>query len=103
MSAQLYPLFISLQGRGCVVVGGNEIAAVKIRELLDAEAKIRVIAPVVTEQIAGWIQAGRVQWEARSYDDGDLRDAFLVVSVGNAETNARSLRKPSRAKSFAMP
>jgi hypothetical protein len=34
MSAQLYPLFLTLKGRNCVVVGGNEMAEGKIRELL---------------------------------------------------------------------
>ena len=30
----LYPLFVNLQGRVCVVVGGSEMAEGKIRELL---------------------------------------------------------------------
>ncbi len=88
MSAPLYPLFMSLQGRSCIVVGGNEIAEGKIKELLDADAKVRVIAPTVSDQIAAWWQAGRLQWEARVYNRGDLRNAFLVVSVADAQTNA---------------
>ena len=34
----LYPLFLNLQGRVCVVVGGNEMAEWNKRELLDADA-----------------------------------------------------------------
>jgi precorrin-2 dehydrogenase/sirohydrochlorin ferrochelatase len=85
----LYPLFLNLQGRVCVVVGGNEMAERKIRELLDADAKVRVIAPAVTEQVAAWSQAGRLQWEARACENGDVRDAFLVLSVADAKTNAK--------------
>ncbi|HYM76844.1 MAG TPA: bifunctional precorrin-2 dehydrogenase/sirohydrochlorin ferrochelatase [Candidatus Dormibacteraeota bacterium] len=85
----LYPLFLNLQGRVCVVVGGSEMAEGKIRELLDADAKVRVIAPAVTEQVAAWSQAGRLQWVTRVYERGDMRDAFLVVSVADTETNAR--------------
>ncbi len=96
----LYPLFVSLSGRICVVVGGNEMAETKIRELLDTDAKIRVIAPAATDQIAAWSQAGRLQWERRAYVNGDLRDAFLVVSVADAETNARVFEEAETHRTF---
>lgn len=89
MSAPLYPLFLNLQGRTCVVIGGNEMAEGKVRDLIHAEAKIRLIAPNVTPQIVEWSQAGRLHWQDRPYQQGDLADAFLVVSIADSETNAR--------------
>ena len=89
MSTPLYPLFLNLKGRSCLIVGGNELAEAKIQNIMDAGAKIQVIAPVVTPQIAAWAQAGTLDWEARPYRDGDLRDAFLVIAVGSPENNAR--------------
>jgi precorrin-2 dehydrogenase / sirohydrochlorin ferrochelatase len=89
MSASLYPLFLNLQGRACVVIGGSEMAEGKVRDLLDAEAKIRLIAPVVTPQIAEWCKAGKLQWQSRPYQRGDLADAFFVVAVADAQTNAQ--------------
>lgn len=100
MSAQLYPLFLTLKGRNCVVVGGNEMAEGKMRELLHTDASIRVIAPVVTERIAAWSQEGKLQWDARSYEDGDLQDSFLVVSVADANTNARVFEEAEKHKIF---
>jgi siroheme synthase (precorrin-2 oxidase/ferrochelatase) len=73
------------------------MAGAKVRELLEADAKVRVIAPVVTDQIAAWSLAGRLLWELRSYETGDVRDAFLVVSIADAETNARVFEEPKRA------
>ena len=98
--SNLYPLFLSLRGRICVVVGGNEMAEAKIRELLDAEAKIRVIAPAATDQIAAWSQAGRLEWVGRAYADGDLREAFLAVSVADAKTNARVFEEAETHRTF---
>lgn len=89
MSTPLYPLFLNLRGRPCVVIGGNEMAEGKIRDLLDAGAKVRVISPIASPQVAAWSEIGSLQWEARSYRSGDLRDALLVVSVSDAETSAR--------------
>jgi precorrin-2 dehydrogenase len=74
--SRLCPLFLTLYGRFYVVIGGSEMAEGKIRELLEADAKVRVIAPVVTEQVAGWSQAGRLQWVTRVYERGDVRDSL---------------------------
>ena len=89
MSATLYPLFLNLQGRNCVVIGGSEMAEAKIRDLLDAGARVRLLAQDITPQIEKWAQAGELNWEARPYHRGDLADAFLVVSVADTETNAQ--------------
>lgn len=88
MSAPLYPLFLNLEGRTCIVIGGNDMAEAKVRELLNANAVIRLIAPTVTQQIFAWSREEKLCWESRSYSSGDLRDAFLVVSVADPETNA---------------
>ncbi len=98
--SNLYPLFLNLKGRVCVVVGGNQMAEAKVRELLEADAKVRVIAPAATDQITSWSQAGRLEWEARSYEDGDVREAFLVVSVADAETNARVFEEAEIHQTF---
>jgi len=89
MSASLYPLFLNLQGRACVVIGGNEMAEGKVSDLLDAEAKVQLIASDVTPQIAEWSRVGKLHWQPRPYQRGDLADAFLVVSIADAETNAQ--------------
>jgi precorrin-2 dehydrogenase/sirohydrochlorin ferrochelatase len=89
MSESLYPLFLNLQGRACVVIGGNEMAEGKVRDFLDAEAKVQLIASDVTPQIAEWSRVGKLHWQPRPYQRGDLADAFLVVSIADTETNAQ--------------
>jgi precorrin-2 dehydrogenase / sirohydrochlorin ferrochelatase len=100
MSAALYPLFLNLQGRTCVVIGGNEMAEGKVRDLLDAQAKIRLIAPDVTRQIAEWSRVGKLHWQPRSYQKGDLADAFLVVSIADIQTNAQAFEEAEAHHAF---
>lgn len=100
MSASLYPLFLNLQGRACVVIGGNEMAEGKVRDLLEAEAKVRLIAPDVTPQIAEWAREGKLRWQSRPYLGGDLSDAFLVVSIADAETNAQVFEEAEARQIF---
>ena len=88
MSTRLYPLFLNLRGRNCVVLGGNHMAEAKIADLLEAEARVKVIAETVTDGIAEWAREGQVRWEARTYARGDLQGTFLVVSIADPGTNA---------------
>jgi precorrin-2 dehydrogenase/sirohydrochlorin ferrochelatase len=100
MTANLHPLFLNLRNRTCVVVGGREMAEAKARELLDAGARIRLIAPEVTHQISAWVQAGFLEWEPRAYANGDLRDAFLVVVIADSDTNARVFADAEKQNTF---
>src|SRR5260370_5918715 len=84
----MYPLFLNLRGRNCVVVGGNAMAEAKVRDLLQAGAKVKVIASEVTNAIATWARTQRLQWENRHYETADLRDAFMVVTAAGNNVNA---------------
>jgi precorrin-2 dehydrogenase/sirohydrochlorin ferrochelatase len=72
MSASLYPLFLNLQGRTCTVIGGDDMAEAKVRELLNAKAVIRIVAPTVTDQISAWSREEKLCWKSRSHRSGDL-------------------------------
>ncbi len=84
----LFPMFLKLTARPCVVVGAGAIAEGKIESLLTAEAKVRVIAPEALPRVRAWADGGDVEWEPREYAAGDLEGAFLVVAAtATAEVN----------------
>jgi len=77
----LFPMFVKLRDRLCVVVGGGDVAEAKIPGLLEAGAKVRVIAPEVTEAISAWAKDGRLDWAPRKFGPGDLSGAFVVIAA----------------------
>lgn len=77
----LFPLFLKLAGRPCVVVGAGNIAESKIESLLAAEARVTVIAPDALPRVAAWAESGEIAWKQREYREGDLEEAFLVVAA----------------------
>jgi precorrin-2 dehydrogenase/sirohydrochlorin ferrochelatase len=77
----LFPAFLKLAGRRCLVVGAGPIAEEKIAGLLLAEAEIRVVAPQATSPIRAWARARKIRWDARPYRSADLAGAFLVVAA----------------------
>jgi len=81
-----YPIFLNLQGRRIVVIGGGEVAERKIESLLDTGASIVVISPEVTPAIASLFRQNRIEICNRTYRPGDCAEAALVFSAtGDAE------------------
>ncbi len=79
----LLPIFLKLEGRPCLVVGAGEIALSKIESLLEAGARVRVVAPEAREEVRGLASAGKIDWIARAYETSDLDDTFLVIAATN--------------------
>jgi len=77
----LYPLFLKLSDARCVVIGGGDVAAQKVTQLLDCEATVTVISPTLTADLAALAQSGRIVWEDRMYRPGDLRGCLLAIGA----------------------
>lgn len=80
----LFPIFVKLQSRLVVVIGGGEIAFGKIDGLLLAEAKVRVVAPEVHPSFAEPIRSGKIDWLPRKFQPDDLAGATLAIAATSA-------------------
>ena len=76
-----YPLFLDLNDRPCVVIGGGRIAADKTHALLEARARVTVIAQDLIGSLADLAAVGRIKHAARLYQAGDLAGSVLAISA----------------------
>ncbi len=79
----LFPIFLKLTGRPCVVIGAGHLAESKIASLRAADASVTVIAPQANERIEEQASSGEITLDRRPYRQGDLKGAFLVVAATN--------------------
>lgn len=77
----LFPAFIKLTRRPCLVVGAGAVAVQKVQSLLAAEAKIRVIAPRIHPEITALATAATISLEQRYFSPDDLNQTFLVIAA----------------------
>lgn len=85
-----YPLYLEMNRRRCLVIGGGAVAERKIASLLEVDAEVTVISPDATETIASWSKNNSIQFKARHYQTGDLADCELVfVATDDGEVNAQ--------------
>lgn len=92
----LFPMFVKLEGRTCLVVGAGAIGESKIESLLAAGAAVRVVAPEATPAVADWAKQGRLSWEAREFEPSDLDGVLLVVAAVPSHVAGRIYREAQR-------
>ena len=92
-AAPLFPVFLKLRDRAVLIVGGGSVATSKLGALLEAEARVTVVAPGVTRQLA---ESG-VTIHRRPFRASDLDGAWLVVAAAPREVN-RAVAKAAETR-----
>src|SRR5690242_16754996 len=71
-----YPLLLDVVGRRVLVVGAGTVAARRIRALVEAGAQVEVVAPEVSDEVAG----AAVTLQRRRFEAADLDGAWLAFA-----------------------
>jgi precorrin-2 dehydrogenase / sirohydrochlorin ferrochelatase len=83
MHTPYYPMFVSLEKRVCLIVGGGPVGERKIRSLLHYGATIRLVAGDLTPWLQAQCHEQTVLLVGRTYLESYLEDVDLVFAVTN--------------------
>ena len=90
-----YAVNLVLSGQRCLVVGGGRIAARKAAGLLEAGARVVVVAP---DAAAPLRDDDRVQWYARPYQRGEVAAYRLAIAAtGDPDVDGQVYRDAEAA------
>jgi uroporphyrin-III C-methyltransferase/precorrin-2 dehydrogenase/sirohydrochlorin ferrochelatase len=81
----MYPVFLRLQGRRVLLVGGGRVAAAKLGSLLAAGASVTVVAPEIRPEL----DEPGVTLVRRPFEPNDIDGAWYVVSAAPRDVNER--------------
>lgn len=99
MSATLLPLFLKLEGRRVVLVGGGPIAAGKLKTLQGTGAQVTVVAPALHEDFRA---TPGITIHQRPFAPSDLEGAWLVISAATPEVNAAVSMEANARRIFVV-
>ncbi|MFC4628823.1 uroporphyrinogen-III C-methyltransferase [Promicromonospora alba] len=106
VSHEIYPLGLKVAGRLVVVVGGGPVAARRARALVEAGARVRVVAPDVCEDLSVLARVsapGAVELVTHAYRAGDLDEAWLVhTATGSPAVDQQVSDDAERARVFCV-
>ncbi len=77
----LFPLFVNLEGKSVLVVGGGKTASRKIKGLLPFKANIVVVADKISQSIMKLYKNGTINLFERKFRFSDLNDKDMVIAA----------------------
>ncbi|HED18497.1 MAG TPA: bifunctional precorrin-2 dehydrogenase/sirohydrochlorin ferrochelatase, partial [Gammaproteobacteria bacterium] len=80
-----FPVFLQLEKRDCLVVGGGKVAARKTTLLVRAGARVQVIAPDLCDELAALLEQKKITHSARKFEDSDITNKVLVIAGTNRQ------------------
>jgi len=93
-----YPMFVDIEGRRCLVIGGGPVATEKTEKLLAHGAVVRLVSPEITPELAEMVAGGEVaEFHRRTYLPSDLEDIFLVIAATNLDAINRMIWQDAEA------
>jgi len=95
--SRLFPMFVKLEGKRCLVVGAGKVGEPKIGGLIDTGASVHVIALQAGDAVLEWAKIGKLTLELRSFASEDLDGKFLVVvATASRALNSSIYREAQR-------
>jgi precorrin-2 dehydrogenase / sirohydrochlorin ferrochelatase len=96
----LFPIFLKLEGRRCLVVGAGALGEEKIKGLLHRGADVEVVAPKATRRVRAWARVGMIHWQTRSFRPSDLRGMFLVVAATSSHALHEKIYREAKRRTI---
>lgn len=75
-----YPIFIDIEERSVVIIGGGEVCARKAETMMKYGARVTVVSPEFTPEIEQWARDEKLALRRKRYDASDLEGANLVIA-----------------------
>lgn len=98
----VFPLFVDMRGKTCIVVGGGEVAFRKVEVLLRFEADLIIIAPEVSSSINELENQGKINILRKEYSEQDIDGAFLIIAATSSSRVNESVFRDARKRNIPV-
>ena len=93
-----YPIYLDIENRDVVIVGGGNVCARKAETMMKYGARVIVVSPDFTEEIEGWAREGCLSLKRKRYDHGDLEGANIVIASTDDQQINEQIAADCRAR-----
>ena len=98
-----FQVSLNINGRSCVVIGGDEGAFEKVERLLDAGAKVTVVHPTLHTSLRKLTASARIIHRGRMFRSSDAQGVFLILNLLQGDDDlAKSLFEQAKNERFLL-
>jgi uroporphyrin-III C-methyltransferase/precorrin-2 dehydrogenase/sirohydrochlorin ferrochelatase len=98
----LFPVFLNLRQRPCLVVGGGEVAARKVALLRRSQAQVTVVAPQLCPRLRDAARGGDIRYQEKLFEAADLVGQTLVIAATDDSEVNRSVAKLAKRSNIPV-
>jgi uroporphyrin-III C-methyltransferase/precorrin-2 dehydrogenase/sirohydrochlorin ferrochelatase len=92
------PIFLNIENKVCLVVGGGDVASRKVDHLLIANARINLIAKDICQDIEALISSGRITRLEGDYNESMMDACELVIAATDNKSLNSIISKDARRR-----
>jgi siroheme synthase-like protein len=93
-----YPIYLDIEGRNVVIIGGGNVCARKAETMMKYGARVTVVSPDFTDEIEQWASEGCLGLRRKAYDPSDLDDAHIVIASTDIQSVNEQIAADCRAR-----
>ncbi len=93
-----YPIFLDIEDRSVVIIGGGEVCARKAETMLKYGARVAIFSPEFTPEIEEWARDGKLTIHRKRYEASDLEGAHVVIASTDETATNEQIAADCRAR-----
>lgn len=97
-----FPIFLDLKNRLCLLVGGGDIATRKGRLLSKAGARLRVVAPEISDELRELVAQNNGELHEREYQASDLNDCVIAIAATDIESLNEQISTDAKTRNLPV-
>ena len=97
-----YPVFLDITDKRCLVIGGGKVAERKVAMLLQFNAHVIVVSPVMTKTLLKLGKEGKIEYFQRTYTAKDLDNTALVFACTDNNAINNKIKKEAARKNIPV-
>jgi len=99
---RFFPIFLNIENKDCLLVGGGEVAARKLEMLLKANAQVRLIARELCDEVRQLVNEGKLKHIGQQYQEALLENCVLVIAATDDEQLNRKISEQAHLRQLPV-
>ena len=99
---KVYPVFLNIDGKPCLVVGGGAIGERKVEDLLLAGAQVTLVSREVTPVLAAMAAQGLITYRREDFTPDHLNGMVLAIAATNDLNTNQSVSIAAQARGLPV-